>query len=363
MRSPDDSNMTVPPAGPAAGVWTLEGERPIIADAEGPATLLVPSERLLLLAVDLPLATRAQRLEALPFAVEDRIADPLDSVHLAIGEMLAPQRYLVAVVRHSVMAEWVTLADVNGLGDAALVPDALSLPRPVEGAWNVAQREGRAVVRAGDGTGFAVPAALLPAAWQAAARPEVTAFGDPLAQPIVAQAAVPQPLGMTLAVPALDLRQGRYARRRTGSAFVRKLAMVGLAALVAHGVIAAADTLMLRAIADRREAETRTLLATAAPDLAQAEDLPGSITDRLPRATGDNRFVPALARVSAALAPMGPAIVVRSMQWSGNQLVVDLDAGEVGAADRLRAALSGARIDATVTPDPAGGIRVTAAGA
>jgi general secretion pathway protein L len=355
--------MTVPRSGPAAGVWTLERERPIIADAEGPATLLVPSERLLLLAVDLPLATRAQRLEALPFAIEDRIADPLDAVHLAIGETLAPQRYLVAVVRHSVMAEWVALADVHGLGDAALVPDALSLPRPAEGQWNVAQRDGRAVVRAGDGTGFALPAAMLAHAWQAAGRPDVTSFADALPDGIAAQPAAPQPLGMTLAVPALDLRQGRYARRGTGSAFVRKLAMVALAALVAHGVIAAADTLMLRAIADRREAETRALLATAAPDLAQAEDLPGSVADRLPRATGDNRFVPALARVSAALAPLAPTVVVRSMQWSGNQLVVDLDAADAGAADRLRTALSGARVDATVAPDPAGGIRVTAAGA
>ena len=363
MRSPDDSNMTVHTGDTAAGVWTLERERPIIADAEGPATLLVPSERLLLLAVDLPLPSRAQRLEALPFAIEDRIADPLEAVHLAIGETLAPQRYLVAVVRHSVMAEWLTLAEANGLGEAALVPDALALPRPAEGAWNVALRDGRAVVRAGDGTGFAVPAALLPAAWEAAGQPDVTAFADPLPAPIAAQPAVPQPLGMTLAVPALDLRQGRYARRGTGSAFVRKLAVVALAALVANGVIAAADTLMLRAIADRTEAETRTLLATAAPDLAQATDLPGSVADRLPRATGDNRFVPTLARVSVALAPLAPTIAVRSMQWSGNKLVIDLDASDAGAADQLRTALTGARVEAKVTPDPAGGIRVTAAGA
>ncbi|MFV0624475.1 type II secretion system protein GspL [Sphingomonas sp. ac-8] len=356
--------MTVPEAdSTAAGVWTLEGERPIIADAEGPATVLVPSERLLLLAVDLPLASRAQRLEALPFAIEDRIADPLDLVHLAIGEALAPQRYLVAVVRHSVMAEWLALAEAHGLGEAALIPDALALPRPAEGAWNVAQRGGRAAVRAGDGTGFAVPAAMLPAAWQAAAKPDIASFGEPLAEAFGAQAAESQPLGMTLAVPALDLRQGRYARRGAGSTFVRKLAMVAVAALVAHGVIAAADTLMLRAIADRREAETRTLLATAAPDLAQAPDLPGSVADRLPRATGDNRFVPALTRVAAALAPLAPQIAVRSMQWSGSRLVLDLDAGDAGAADRLRAALSAARIDATVAADPAGGIRVTAAGA
>ena len=95
----------------AGGVWTLSGERLIIAEPGGPATVLVPSESVLLLAVDLPLASRAKRLAALPFAIEDRIADPLDAVHIALGAEIAPQRYLVAVVRHTLMLRWIELAD------------------------------------------------------------------------------------------------------------------------------------------------------------------------------------------------------------------------------------------------------------
>jgi general secretion pathway protein L len=119
--------------------------------------MLVPTEQVRLLAVDLPLASRAKRMEALPFAIEDRIADPIESVHLALGMEIAPKRYLVGVVRHDVMESWVARADEAGLGHAAMVPDALALPVPGEGAWAVDLGETRAVVRAGDGTGFACP--------------------------------------------------------------------------------------------------------------------------------------------------------------------------------------------------------------
>ena len=51
-------------AGPA-GVWTLDGSAVVASDADGPATVLVPTEGVRLVAIDLPLATRAKRLAAL----------------------------------------------------------------------------------------------------------------------------------------------------------------------------------------------------------------------------------------------------------------------------------------------------------
>ena len=74
----------------ADGVWTLAGDRLIIVDASGPATILVPTEQVRLLAVDLPLANHAKRLAALPFAIEDKIAEPLENVHIALGKELSP---------------------------------------------------------------------------------------------------------------------------------------------------------------------------------------------------------------------------------------------------------------------------------
>lgn len=369
MRPHDEAIVTIEPApaGPAAGVWAVAGGAAILVDGTVPATtLLVPSESVLLLPVDLPLPNRAKRLAALPFAVEDRIADPIDAVHLALGDAIGDRRYLVAVVRHNVMAEWVAIAEGAGIGAAAFVPDALALPAPVEG-WSVEVTGGRALVRAADGTGFAIPLPMLVAAWEAAGRPVVQALGEPLPEAMAGDGAAfpPAPLGDRIAAAPIDLRQGAHARRRTAwPSTTRKVAMIlGLAAL-AHGVIAVADTLMLQRIAERRQAALQQLVATTAPSVPTGgDDFMVRVADLLPRPTGSNRFVPLLSRVAGALSPIGPALVVNAMTFEGNALTLDCQSPETGMADRLRAALLSAGVAAQVSAAPGGGLRIVARGA
>lgn len=369
MRPHDEAIVTIEPApaGPAAGVWAVAGGKAILVDATVAATtLLVPSESVLLLAVDLPLPNRAKRLAALPFAVEDRIADPIDAVHLALGDAIGDRRYLVAVVRHGVMSEWVAIADAAGIGAAAFVPDALMLPAPVDG-WSVEVSGGRALVRAAGGTGFAIPLPMLVAAWEAAGRPVVQALGEPLPEAMAGDGAAfpPAPFSDRIAAAPIDLRQGVYARRRTAwPSTTRKVAMIlGLAAL-AHGVIAVADTLMLERIAARRQAALQQLVATTAPSVPTGgDDFMVRVADLLPRPTGSNRFVPLLSRVAGALSPIGPALVVNRMDFEGNALTLDCQSPETGMADRLRAAFSAAGVAAQVSAAPGGTLRIVARGA
>lgn len=369
MRVVHESDVTAaPPPGQAegrmAGVWTLAGSELVVAAPDGPATLLVPTESVLLLAVDLPLSTRAKRIEALPFAVEDRIAEPLDSVHLALGAELAPRRYLVGVVRHEVMAEWVERAEAAGLAHAAIVPDALALPVPPEGAWSVDLDGNRAVVRAGDGTGFACPAALLRPAWDAAGQPPAIAYGAPLpAEMTLATAGLdPEPLARRLLAPALDLRQGSYARRRRAMPNVwRRVAWIVALGAAAHTLIALADTVMLQVIAERRAEEMRQLAAIAAPGINLGEDPATTVANLLPQGEGGapQVFLPLATRLFGALQPLGSAISARALNFQGNALVLDLEPSP-GLAPRLRAALAGGGVAANVTESPDGSIRVTA---
>lgn len=367
-----DSNAIPAPEGSeprAAGVWTLTGGRLIIAEPEGPATILVPTEQVRLLAVDLPLSSRAKRLEALPFAIEDLIAEPIESLHLALGEEIAPKRYLVGVVRHEVMERWVDLADAGGLGQAAMVPDALALPQPPEGEWAVDLGETRALVRSGDGSGFAIPAPLLGSAWDAAGKPAALAYGTALpAEMMLGRAPLaPGALALRLLSPALDLRQGRYAVRRPGnSTFWRRLGWIVAIGAVAHTVIAGADTLMLRSIADRRAEETRTAAGLAAPGANLSGDLKATIPDLLPKGGGakaPDAFLPLLTRVSGALQPLGGALSVRQMAFEGNTLTMDVDGTDPTLAARIDAALRAAQVRATATRSPDGSIRITASAA
>ncbi|MDT8757114.1 type II secretion system protein GspL [Sphingomonas psychrotolerans] len=356
------------PDGPeslATGVWTLAGDRLIIAERGGPATIVVPTEQVRLLAVDLPLPSRARRLEALPFAVEELIAEPVESVHLALGDEVAPRRYLAGVVRHELMAAWVEQAEEAGLGHAAMVPDALALPRPAEGEWSVDLGPDRAVVRAGDGTGFAIPPAMLQAAWQVAGRPAARSYGAPLPDEMLAggSALGAAALSERLLAPALDLRQGRYARRRAALPNIwRRLGWIVALGAAAHIVIATADTLMLRSIADRREADTRALAAVAAPGANLGGDLAAGIADLLPTGSSapPDAFLPLLTRVSGALGPLAGSITVRAINYEANALTLDLDGSDPGLVGRVEAALRGSRVPASVTRSPDGSIRITA---
>ena len=347
------------------GVWTLAGDRLIIAEPGGPATVLAPSEQVRLLTVELPLANRAKRVEALPFAIEDRIADPLNSVHLATGAEIAPKTYLVGVVRHEVMESWVEAAELAGLGHAALVPDALALPRPAEGEWAVELTGDRALVRSGDGAGFAAPTSLLKAAWEAAGRPACRAYGAPLPDEMMAGggAVAPEALAVRLLAPALDLRQGVYARRSAPlSSFWRRLGWIAAIGVAAHVVIALADTLMLSSIADRREAEARELVAAAAPGANLSGDLGEMLAERLPAGSNapPDRFLPLISRLSGALSPVSGSLAVRAMTYQANTLTIDLDGTDTTLAPRIEAALRSAQVAGGVTRGADGSIRITA---
>jgi general secretion pathway protein L len=353
-----------------AGVWSIDGDALLHADRDGPATVLVPTEAVRLIAVDLPLANRAKRLAALPFAVEDMIAEPIDSVHLAIGAEIAPKRYLVGVVRHDRMAEWIVRIEDAGLDHAALVPDALALPRPAEGEWAVDLGAARAVVRSGDGTGFAIPAPMLRTAWDASGRPPAIAYGAALPGDMAATTddITIDPLGRRLLSPALDLRQGLYARRRRAAPGVaRRLAMIVGFGVLAHTGIAAADTLLLQRIADRRVEETRTLVAAMVPGAnLGSDDLAGDVAEMLPSPgaakRGDDPFLPAATRISSALAPLTGQVPVKAMTFSGGVLTIAIDSTDPALATRINAALRDAGVQATVAAG-ADGIRITAGAA
>jgi general secretion pathway protein L len=345
----------------AGGVWALTGDGAIIADPDGPATVLVPSESVLLLAVDLPLATHARRLAALPFAIEDRIADPLDAVHVALGAEIAPGRYLAAVVRHARMAEWVAAAEANGLGQAAMMPDALALPVPPAGAWSAESVAGRVLARVADGTGFAMPAALLPQFWENAGRPAIRNFGSESIGELPQSAVVGESLSHRLAQPPVDLRQGAYARRGgSGSRWVRRLGWIAAAGIAAHVVIAAADTVMLHVIAERRADDLRAAVAQAAPGASLGEDLRNGVADMLPApGPAGGAFVPLVNRTARALAPLSGSVSARAMRFEGDALVMELEPGGPELAGRVRGAMQAAGVAADVAAGADGALRVT----
>jgi general secretion pathway protein L len=140
--------------GPAYGVWSLGADGLVLRDASwtGLPVVLVPTEEVRLLGVDLPIANRARRAAALPFVLEDEVSEPIEVLHAALGEALSPGRYMAGIVRHDRMAQWCEVIEAAGLEGAAVVPDALTLPRADFGSWSVAASANRVMVHGHDGS-------------------------------------------------------------------------------------------------------------------------------------------------------------------------------------------------------------------
>ena len=332
-------------AATARGVWRLAGDAvtPIERWDAGPAVVVVPTEDVLLLAVDLPLASASQRRAALPFAVEDRIAEPLNAVHVVLGATLAPGTYLAAVVRHDTMTGWVATLAAAGLGEARIVPDALVLPVPPAGSWNVSGDGDRIVARTDAGLGLAAPAGRFASLWAAGGSLPCTMFGPPLTLDLpMATLADAAPDLARLASPPLDLRVGPYAApaRALPRVLQRAAAVVGLG-LLAHTAILAADAHALTTLAAARRTTTEALLRQALPGTPLSADL-----DRLLPGGDHGRLLPLLARTAAALAPVG-GLAWNKLAWSAadNSLTLGVEAGDIGGLQRAQSALVAAGLN------------------
>ena len=345
----------------ATGLWRLQAGDVVAVDPDwpGPLTVLAPCERILILAVDLPLASRGQRQTAAPFAVEGLIAEPLDRVHVALGAEVSDRRHLCAVVRNELMDHWVGVLTQAGLDHCILLPDALTLSTPPAGYWRLAVEDGRALVRTDDGGGFAVDLKALPATWEAGNRPRLIASRDSL--PEIMRGGVDDMslelddgLRPVVVVAPIDLRQGRFAasRRQSPALPWRAVALVAAAGFLAHVAILALDTWILDGMADRRETETRAMIASRSPELGEQPDLVLAVDRLAPlQSGGDGRLVRVLGRVSAALSatPMS----YRYLQYASDG-ALDLAVSVPSAAtlESATAALNGAALPARSALDP-----------
>jgi general secretion pathway protein L len=318
----------------------------------GPAIVLVPAEEVLLMAVDLPIASARRRLDALPFAIEERIAQPLGEVHAVLGAETVSQRYLAGVIAQERMRRIVDLLVASGLEQAALVPDVLGLPVPPRGAWNIDIAGGRALVRVEDGTGFALPIAHLATAWSAAGRPRAISYGEPVPEEIASEAGAhdEQSLAARLIQPALDLRQGIYAApRRIISPLWRRIAIVAAAGAFAHAAIAGVDTLAVERIAATKASETRALVQQVAPSAVIGDDVAASAAEILPAGgAGPSGFLPLFVRVGGALKPLGSAIRMHAISYDGSAgtMSIEVEAATIDGLQQVSAALTAAGISA-----------------
>lgn len=98
--------------------------------AEGETLVLVPGELVLMSSVRIPSRQMRQIKQALPYMVEELIADNIEEVHLALPDVKPDDNAAmpVGVVRHSLLINWLDQLYQHRIKPDWLCPDSMAVP-------------------------------------------------------------------------------------------------------------------------------------------------------------------------------------------------------------------------------------------
>jgi len=110
---------------PATGL--LSNARTDIGDRE--VIVLVPSAEVLTTSVDIPIRGGAKLQAALPYALEEYLADDVEKLHFAAGSRRSSGRTPVSVVNHERLRSWLEILDDADINASSIVADSYGLAR------------------------------------------------------------------------------------------------------------------------------------------------------------------------------------------------------------------------------------------
>lgn len=121
---------------------------------------LLPALDILRTSAEVPVRTGGRLLQALPFALEEQLADDVDELHFAAGSRDPQGRVPVAVVRREAMAGWTRRLGTAGLAPARAYCESDAIGVMPNTATLVVQADS-AIIAAADGTATPVDAGSL----------------------------------------------------------------------------------------------------------------------------------------------------------------------------------------------------------
>lgn len=240
-------------------------------EAEPPRIVSVaPADAVALHWAELPDRSIAQAVAAARIAVSEATVAPLADLHVAVGREDDAEERPIGVVDAVRMRAWLDRLAAEGIDPDALVPAPMLLPRP-EAGYIRADLAGHNVVR-GTTSGFADEARLTELV--TGDSPPETLDRDAVEAAIVA----------TAAAPALDLRQGPFAKRRRRAidwALIKRLGWLALAVVVVTLLISVFRIIRTEIAAEGIEARTAMIAQQGLPAGATITDPERQLAERL----------------------------------------------------------------------------------
>ncbi|HEY1076322.1 MAG TPA: type II secretion system protein GspL, partial [Fontimonas sp.] len=296
----------------------------VLAHAAGRRlVVLVPSADVRLASVALPAKQAAKALQAIPYLLEDQLADDVETLHFALGTRQGDGGWPVAIVAHQRLQQWLALFTERGLRPDAMIPDVLALAVPAERQFSMLVDGEQILVRSGSDNGFVCAREDLELSLQLAdpererslriAIPRDQQF-DPstLGRDVEPLHGYTQPLDALLQAlrpaQAIDLLQGNYSAKqnliRHWLPWRLAASLAGIAVLLAaavHGVQAFRLGSELQALNSANEERYKQIF----PGETRIVDLDAQLTQQLTRlsgGTGNAKMLPLIATVASAQA-------------------------------------------------------------
>ncbi len=344
--------------GPASGLPEASAER---------IDLLLPAEYVLLL--DAPrLAKRSSQLaQALPYAIEEQLAGPVEQQHVAFDERAAGVSVPVAVIERARMRE--LLATLSGKGHsvdrcfsiAQLLPfTPMQLTILIDGEasllrWSASSTMSCRTAELSDSLQLLRDSGVAwerMRVWRVHGSPLPSLGGD-VVDEVRIPAALPWLAELVASATAPDLLQGEFLPRRRGgrvSAQWRWAAVLAGVALLAGLLNLTVERFALERHSDLRRAEMDALLRQAIPGTQRVVDPVAQLSAELDRRAGTRvgGALPLLARLAPLIAGSG-RYTIESLDYRAGALELTITATDVAALDGLRATLSAAQLQVDLT--------------
>jgi general secretion pathway protein L len=324
--------------------------------------LFVPGADVRLTTVQVPARQAQKVLQAAPYALEDQLAEDVDTLHFAIAGD-APRRranepHPVAIVARERMDAWLAPLRARQLRADAVVPETLSLPAPEAGRWTGLAEAGRVTIRTGAFTGFTCTLADLEAYLQLADPPALTPLRlfvandvdydfTRLARPIELMPGYGSALEVLVrhwrADASIDLLQGAYSQKPEWQGLGRPwriaagVAAAWLVVALANGIV---ETVRGNAELRRLEQANIERYKALFPETTRFDNLALQAQQQLLalRGAGGGQ-APLLQLLDAAAASLGatPGLTLQSLQFRDGALFLSLTGTDLQALESLRA--------------------------
>lgn len=137
----------------SSDIRTGEPDRRLCQQAQY-VVVLVPAEDVRLVEATVPVRNRQRVLQAIPYALEEQLAEDVEGLHFAVGPLQESGEYPVAVASRQRMEAWLATLDSLQLTADEMVSEIQALPIET-GSWSMLVEGGRALVRSNSYAGFA----------------------------------------------------------------------------------------------------------------------------------------------------------------------------------------------------------------